>query len=124
MKNDTFRVILLFCLVLSFSYPVRADFPIIIDHTCTDITAIPQSAIEQAKSSLHIAYGHTSHGSQLTTGMTALVAFANAGGKGLTLPTDIFKWSYNGAPSQLDLHDYAMGGDVGYYPNTKGVREH
>ena len=53
---------------------------IIIDHTCTDITQIPQWAIEQAKITLHIAYGHTSHGSQLTDGMTGLVNFANGGG--------------------------------------------
>jgi hypothetical protein len=126
MKNNAFRITLFFCLILAISYSAKtiaADFPIIVDHTCTDITAIPQAAIEQAKSSLHIAYGHTSHGSQLITGMNGLIAFANAGGKGLSLPTDIFKWSYGGAPSQLDLHDEAMGGDVGYYPdwvnNTK-----
>lgn len=89
---------------------------IVIDHECTDITAIPQSAIEQAKSTLHIAYGHTSHGSQITTGMTGLVEFANGGGLGLSLPEDIFAWNNGGTGSALDLHDYAMGGDVGYYP--------
>ena len=52
--------------------------PVLIDHNCTDITAIPRAAIEQAKAGLHIAYGHTSHGSQLTTGMTGLVNVANA----------------------------------------------
>ena len=35
----------------------------IIDHTCTEITEIPESAINQAKATLHIGYGHTSHGS-------------------------------------------------------------
>ena len=38
----------------------------------------PPAAIEQARAGLHIAYGHTSHGSQLTTGMTGLVNVANA----------------------------------------------
>jgi hypothetical protein len=90
---------------------------IIINHTCTNITVIPQSAIVQAKASLHIAYGHTSHGSQVTDGMSGLVAFANAGGKGLALPANIFAWSYGGDPAALDLHDYAMDGDVGYYPD-------
>jgi len=89
---------------------------IIIDHACTDITAIPQSALENTKDSLHIAYGHTSHGSQLTSGMTGLVDFANAGGLGLSLPTDIFDWNNGGAGGALDLHDYAMDGDCGYYP--------
>ena len=70
--------------------------PIIVDHTCTDITFIPQSAIEAAKANLHIAYGHTSHGSQITTGMAGLVGFANGGGLGLALPADIFDWNNGG----------------------------
>ncbi len=90
--------------------------PIIIDHRHTDITALRQRQIDHAKSNLHIAYGHTSHGSQLTTGMTGLVAFANGGGKGLSLATDTFAWNNGGVGGALDLHDYAMGGDVGYYP--------
>ncbi len=88
----------------------------IIDHTCTDITQIPESAINQAKATLHIAYGHTSHGSQLTTGMTGLVGFANNGGLGLDLAEDIFAWNNGGTGGALDLHDYAMSGDCGYYP--------
>jgi uncharacterized repeat protein (TIGR01451 family) len=90
---------------------------IIVDHTSTDITAIPQYWIEEAKDTLHIAYGHTSHGSQLTSGMDGLVDFANGGGKGLALPHDIFAWNDGGTGGALDLHDYAMGGDVGYYPD-------
>ena len=53
-----------------------ASQPIIVDHTSTDIIAIPQQWIDQAKATLHIGYGHTSHGSQITTGMTGLVGFA------------------------------------------------
>lgn len=90
--------------------------PVLIDHACTDITQIPEWAILRAKASLRIAYGHTSHGSQITTGMTGLVAFANGGGKGLSLPRDIFAWNRSGAGGALALHDYAMDGDVGYYP--------
>ena len=90
---------------------------VIIDHTCTDITKIPLSAINNAKSNLHIAYGHTSHGSQLTTGMTGLVTFANNNGKGLSHPANTFAWNNGGAGGALDLHDNAMGGDVGYYPD-------
>ncbi len=85
----------------------------IIDHNCTDITQIPQSAIEQAKATLHIGYGHTSHGSQLTTGMSGLVGFVNGGGKGLSLPTDIFAWNNGGSGGALDLHDNFMSGDLG-----------
>ncbi len=100
-----------------------AGGPIIVDHTCTDITAIPQSAIEAAKKTLHIGYGHTSHGSQITNGMTGLVAFANKGGKGLALPRDIFAWNNGGRGGALDLEEgsgYQTGWlekDGGYYPN-------
>ena len=85
-------------------------------HADTDITALTEEAINRAKAKLHIAYGHTSHGSQVTDGMSGLVGFANGGGKGLSLPTDIFAWNNGGTGGALDLHDYAMGGDVGYWP--------
>ena len=98
--------------------------PIIADHTCIDINLIPEAAIESAKDQLHIAYGHTSHGSQITDGMSGLVGFANSGGRGLSLPDNIFEWNHGGAGGALNLHDYAMDGDVGYYPdwvnNTRG----
>ena len=87
------------CVIISQS--AFSAQPIIIDHTSTNIGLIPQSAIEQAKSNLHIAYGHTSHGSQLTTGMTGLVGFANNGGLGLSLPTDIFAWNNGGTVSAV-----------------------
>jgi len=94
----------------------------IIDHTCTDITLIPESALNQAKAMLHIGYGHTSHGSQLTTGMTGLITFANNGGLGLSHPQDIFNWNNGGVNSALDLEEgdgYGTGWldhDCGYYP--------
>ena len=100
-----------------------ATQPIIIDHTTTDITAIPQVWIEAAKQSLHIGYGHTSHGSQLTSGMTGLVEFANNGGLGLALPQDIFEWNRGGNNGALDLREgdgYGSGDldhDCGYFPN-------
>ncbi len=90
--------------------------PIIIDHNSTDITKLPQFAIEAAKSKLIIAYGHTSHGSQLTSGMSSLVDFANSGGKGLDLPHNIFAFSSDGSNNSLHLRDAVLGGDVGYWP--------
>ena len=108
-------IILLCAFLFALSNQV---FPqLIADHNCTDITTIPQSAIEQAKAQLHIAYGHTSHGSQITDGMTGLVEFANNGGRGLAFPDDIFQWNNDGSGGALDLHDYAMDGDVGYWPD-------
>ncbi len=90
--------------------------PVLIDHRHTDLTQLPRAQIERAKTALHIAYGHTSHGRQLTDGMSGLVGFANGGGLGLTLPVDIFAWNNGGSGGALDLHDYAMDGDAGYYP--------
>ncbi len=125
MKNQYtrwIRIVMLTLALLIFPIsPVGAqnpqnDGPIIVDHTSTDITAVPQYWIEEAKETLHIAYGHTSHGSQLTHGMSELVGFANNGGLGLTLPNDIFAWNNGGTGGALDLHDNAMSGDVGYYP--------
>lgn len=80
---------------------VQAAGPVIVDHRHTDIIQIPQSAIEVAKANLHIAYGHTSHGSQLTDGMSGLVAFANGGGLGLSLPDNIFEWNNGGVGGAL-----------------------
>ncbi len=96
---------------------------IIIDHTCTDIRQIPQTAIENAKTTLHIGYGHTSHGSQITDGMSGLIQFANNGGKGLDLPNDIFAFNNGGTNNALDLEEgdgYGNGWldhDCGYYPD-------
>jgi len=100
-------------LTVTSIYSVCFADPIIIDHTCTNIREIPESAINQAKTTLHIAYGHTSHGSQLTDGMTGLVGFVNNGGLGLNLPTDLFAWNNGGSNSALDLHDYFAAGDLG-----------
>jgi hypothetical protein len=111
---------ILFCLLLA---PVVSAQSLVIDHAATDITRIPESAIEQAKASLHIAYGHTSHGSQLTTGMAGLVGFANGGGLNLNLPENIFQYNNGGTDGALDLEEgdgYGTGWmdhDCGYYPN-------
>lgn len=102
--------------------------PLVIDHRHVDIATLTQAQIERAKGVLHIAYGHTSHGSQLTDGMSGLVGFANGGGKGLSLPENIFAWNNGGTGGALDLHDCAMGGDVGYHPqwvaNTTNYLNH
>ncbi len=78
----------------------------IIDHTCTDIAAIPESAILEAKAELHIGYGHTSHGSQLTTGMDGLIGFM----EGLGYPAGLYNYNSGGTGGALDLRDGCFSG--------------
>ncbi len=80
--------------------------------TQLDLKAIPESAIIAAKDTLHIAYGHTSHGSQITKGMESLVGFMSSQG----YDSNLFAWNNGGTDGALDLHDYAMTGDLGDYP--------
>ena len=117
MKLLTKLMICLFFMFYINLFAGERTTPLVINHTCTDITKIPQSWIEAAKDNLHIAYGHTSHGSQVADGMTGLITFANNGGRGLELPENIFAWNNGGTNGALDLHDNALGGDVGYYPD-------
>jgi len=56
---------------------------IIIDHTCTDITKIPDTWIGKVKNMLKIHYAHTSHGEQITIGLERL---SNANAKYLFYP--------------------------------------
>ena len=73
---------------------------IIANHSCTHLSTIPQGAVESAKANLHIAYGHTSHGSQLVTGMTGLVGF-----KG-----NLYSFNGGGSGGALDLRDMPFSG--------------
>jgi hypothetical protein len=82
--------------------PVIGD-GLIINHSSIKLASIPSVWISAAKSNLHIAYGHTSHGSQLTEGMSGLVSF-----KGTS-----YSWNNGGTDGALDLHDYAISGDLG-----------
>lgn len=105
--------------------PQARTTPLIIDHTSTDIATVPQAWIEEAKRVLHIGYGHTSHGSQLTDGMNGLIGFANGGGLDLALPNNIFQFSHDGNEGGIYLHYFEGDGygegdldhDAGYYPN-------
>lgn len=83
--------------------PVTLSKGVIVNHECIKLSSIPIEWIESAKTRLHIAYGHSSHGSQLITGMTGLVSFK---GK-------LYSWNRGGSGGALDLHDYAMPGDLG-----------
>lgn len=87
-------------LVFLFQTALLLRGQIIIDHNCTNLATIPASYITQAKSTLHIAYEHTSHGSQIIDGMTGLYNW-----KGST-----YAWNNGGLNGALDIHDNGITG--------------
>jgi hypothetical protein len=83
---------------------VTRGAPIVVDHRHTDISQIPVYWINQAKELLRLSYGHTSHGSQLVTGMGAIRDV-----------NSLFAYNTNGAiaPGILSLRDTTPSGDLG-----------
>jgi len=73
---------------------------LVADHTSIRLSSIPSDQIERAKSTLHIAYGHTSHGSQIVSGMTGLVSFRGS----------LYSFARGGAGGALDLRDTPFQG--------------
>ena len=77
MKSCLKNKIKEFCFISSILFifiqvvPVAFADGIIIDHTCTDLNQIPDAWLEQAKI-LTLHYAHTSHGSQITSGVLNL----------------------------------------------------
>lgn len=89
--------IFLFGTLLFVLLPVFASAAIVADHTSVNqFDNIPQAWINLAKSNLHIAYGHTSHGSQLITGMDML----------RTEKGSLYSWNNGGTSGALDIKDF------------------
>jgi hypothetical protein len=95
------RTILFFILSLAPALPAWGGEALIVYHRCTDLGRIPSSRIAAAKSGLHVVYQHTSHGSQLVTGMDALKSFPPFGA--------LYDWDDAGVRAgALDLDDYGI----------------
>ncbi|NHJ40377.1 MAG: hypothetical protein FK731_10130 [Asgard group archaeon] len=85
---------------------------IIADHSVVNYVRfdlIPEANIIDAKNTLHIAYGHTSHGSQIITGMNGLPAFKES----LNGTEGLYDWNEGGTDEALDIDDYFVSGDLG-----------
>jgi hypothetical protein len=80
--------------------------PIIANNATTDLSKVPLSWINTAKSNLHIAYGHTSHGSQIYDGMDGLTTFGGAPYGG-----SIYLFNDGGSGGALDFDDGIPGAD-------------
>jgi hypothetical protein len=106
------RITTIVCLLFVAALISRGQ--LIINHRSINITTLTESEIDLAKTTLHIAYGHTSHGSQIITGMDELIDFANGGGKGMSFPDDIFAFNNGGTDGALDLRDlpFNINGDT------------
>ncbi len=109
---------LIFLLHIGYGH---AQNGILVDHQCRDLSKIPSSWIDSAKSTLYIAYGHTSHGSQLITGMNALQEYDTSG---------LYNWSHTGGEDELHLFEGAgyqsgyMEQDCGYEGWADETREY
>jgi hypothetical protein len=105
---------------------------LVADHRIVDyvrLGSLPVDAIQAAKANLHIAYGHTSHGYQLSDGMQGLIAFAEGSGcaGNYSAHPGLFSWNTGGLGGALDLRNTmqdededgtadGLDGDCGYYP--------
>jgi len=78
------------------------SLPIIVNHLCTGIERIPSHWIEKAKSDFRIAYGHTSHGSQIISGMEVLAA-----------EDPLYTFDTEGGSGALSIWDRVPDGDLG-----------
>ena len=106
---DYFSSCLSLCVIIAFSFfngcktnmePANKYVSKIADHSSADLSDLSTEQIENAKSKLHIAYGHTSHGSQITTGMQGLVNFKGT----------LYAFNNGGSDSTLDLRDTPFSG--------------
>lgn len=98
-----FIITFIACKYDSSTIAANGNNTMIINHNCINLSQIPEQWIEKAKTDIHIAYGHTSHGRQLITGMTGLVSF-----KG-----NLYAWNDGVLEGSLDLDDYFASGDLG-----------
>ena len=98
------KLFFLIAALFLFCHALNGQNPILVDHNCRALSQIPAAWIDSAKNKLFIAYGHTSHGSQLTTGMDALESY---------YPDGQYDWSHAGGTSELHLFEGA-GYDDGY----------
>ncbi len=87
-----------------FFFSVQSHAGFTVGHSDTTLSDIPDTWITQAKSKLHIAYNHTSHGSQIITGIDALERYPTFSNK--------YNWvnDSTGNTSSLSLANYGIPG--------------
>lgn len=81
----------------------RPSGPLVADHKCTNISAIPESVLAKVRKEFSVWYGHTSHGSQITSGMEAM-----------NRPP--FNFNSDGSNEALRYNE--TGGDLGHHGDS------
>ncbi|MGY5858086.1 MAG: hypothetical protein RTU63_01855 [Candidatus Thorarchaeota archaeon] len=132
MKNGSRRAFLLTVIVTLFllapiisgynSTQPTGDFTssswsggLIIDHTCIDLDSIPSQYIDAAQENVRVHYAHTSHGGQVTTGLSRLETANNTFDvsiASLSLPTDsgaLCMYDGNHNDTYVEPQDYWQG---------------
>lgn len=67
--NCPYILVSVFCLLIIFN-PIAESQEIIADHACiSQFNLIPQTVIDDISADFQFVYGHTSHGSQIITGL-------------------------------------------------------
>ncbi|MCX6694232.1 MAG: PKD domain-containing protein [Methanomicrobiales archaeon] len=117
------------CILICCSSAAGAA-PLIIDHTCTDIHQIPNEWLQKAKN-LTVHYAHTSHGSQVITGLYAWesedplrysVAVRESGEEGLPLAEDLpALMIYDGNPPETYITPELYWDSISGRASTRSV---
>jgi hypothetical protein len=123
MLKRNLSLMVLFMLSLFLPITLLAA-PIIADHTVVlTFRNIPLSAIANARDSLHIAYGHSSHGQQIIEGTRNLDAFMT--GNGSPSGTYAVDFTGNATSGVLDFRDncnyYYYENPPRPFPNAKDL---
>jgi hypothetical protein len=114
LLSKVILIIFLFSLIVipdNSAFAARTS-PLIIDHSSVALfDQIPKEYLDVARSNLKIAYGHTSHGSQIVSGMEYLKDYAGSD----------YEYSYinNKCDSDTFLCDRYPSGDLGNPTRTR-----
>jgi hypothetical protein len=106
-KNDCLPIIVFTLIIVLLSSVRIYSQAIVAGHTAAaEFPLIPHPYIEQVKNTYKIFYGHTSHGSQIVTGMTVLRDSTSL-------------YDFNNGEGTLSLSEY--GDDLGLLGDTSWV---
>jgi len=114
-------IFLISILVTAFNFTFSQGT--IINHLCTDLSAIPENWIDSAKVKLKVTYQHTSHGTQPISGIEAIeITYGGVytyTGSGYGLDTSVFLNDF-GMPGAPDL---GHNGDLAWKDATIEILE-